>query len=303
MSKKVVIVDVSLRDGLQNEKIFLSVEQRAELAKRLMGAGIRRMELGAFVREDKVPQMAGTETLLKKILPLPKHVTGSVLVPNEHGMNSAIQSQVKEVAIFAACTDGFSKANINCTVEESFERFLPVLQLARKHGIRVRGYLSTCFGCPFDGEVDPKTPARLAKRLLALGCFEVSLGDTIGVATPHDVSRVLRLLKGKVPMTKLAGHFHDTRGTALANIVEALRFGVRTFDASLGGLGGCPYAPGSAGNVAMEDVVYLLKRMKLDCGLKLQDLMPVHELLAQMMGRALPSKEAAAYRNAQLKFV
>ncbi|MEI7973365.1 MAG: hydroxymethylglutaryl-CoA lyase [Bdellovibrio sp.] len=294
-SDRVHIVDVSLRDGLQNEAKFLSVQQRAELARGLVQAGVRRMEIGAFVREDRVPQMAGTYDLVQALKDLPAEIRTSVLVPNELGLQRAEQSGARELAVFASCSEKFSQANINCSIQESLERFRPVMARARKRRWPVRAYLSCCFGCPYEGDVDPRTSFGLSQKLLEMGCFEVSLGDTIGVASPRDVDRVLRSFKGRISFRKLAGHFHDTRGTAIANIAKSLEYGVRVFDASLGGLGGCPYAPGAAGNVALEDVVYFFQRMHLKCDLELKDLIPLHRKLAVWMGKLLPSKVAATF--------
>ncbi|MGZ3803029.1 MAG: hydroxymethylglutaryl-CoA lyase, partial [Pseudobdellovibrionaceae bacterium] len=266
-AKKVTIVEMGLRDGLQNEKVILSTEVRLEILKRLLDIGARRIEVGAFVSPQWVPQMAGSMEVTQAALQMqkekktPKGTEFSVLVPNEKGMLMAIETGIKEVAIFAAASESFSKKNINCTIEESFERFKQVMAFARKHKIKVRGYLSTCFGCPFEGKVSETKVIQLAKRLHQLGCYEISIGDTIGVADPAQVERVFKKLKKAVPVKKLAAHFHDTRGQALANILVAYNLGVQVFDSSIGGLGGCPYAPGAAGNVATEDVVYMFQGM------------------------------------------
>jgi hydroxymethylglutaryl-CoA lyase len=297
---KVQIVEVGLRDGLQNEKISVSIATRIEMAKRLAQAGVKRMEIGAFVRSDKVPQMAGSKEVTSEVLRLqnekliPKDVIFSALVPNEQGMQEALSIGVKEVAIFASATESFSKANINCSIDESFERFRPVMALAKKHKVKVRGYLSVCFGCPYEGEVPEKRVIELVKRLNSIGCYEVSVGDTIGVADPAQVAHLLKKLKTKVPIKKIAGHFHDTRGTSLANILMAYQLGVRVFDASLGGLGGCPYAPGSAGNVATEDVAYMFQRMGIETGLNLQNYIEIDRWMSQQMKKELSSKVAKA---------
>lgn len=290
MSTNVSIVEVGLRDGLQNESAQLNVLQKTELAQKLVAAGVKRIELGAFVRTDWIPQMAGSKEVVEKVLPLIGKAQPSVLVPNVRGMQDALTTAIKEVAVFASCSESFSKKNINCSIDESFQRFVEVMKLAKKNKIKVRGYLSVCFGCPFEGTVPEKRVVDLAKRLIQMGCYEVSIGDTIGIATPGQVRSLFQKLKKSIPAKKLAGHFHDTRGLALANILEAYRLGIRVFDTSLGGLGGCPYAPGSAGNVATEDVVYLFDGMGVKTGLNLKHLIDLNHLASQWIGKSLPSK-------------
>lgn len=296
MKKSVAIVEMGLRDGLQNEKTVLDSQTRIEFAKRLIEAGTKRLEVGAFVSPQWVPQMAGTVEVLQGAFSLVKggasnkKVEFSVLVPNERGMQDAIQSGVREVAIFAACSDSFSLKNINCTIEESFKRFEPVMALAKKHKIKVRGYLSTCFGCPFEGKVSEAKVVKLAQRMHKLGVYEISIGDTIGVADVGQVESLFRKLKKVIPVKKLAGHFHDTRGQALANILAAYKLGVTVFDASLGGLGGCPYAPGATGNVATEDVVYMFQGMGVKTGLNLDRLLEINPWMAEKIQHPLPSK-------------
>lgn len=297
MKKSVRLVDVSLRDGLQNEAAPVSTANRVLLAERLIRAGVRRMELGAFVRAEKIPQMAGSMDVIRKTLarfPDQKAYGFAALVPNRKGMDEALKSGIREVAIFTAASNSFTKANINCTIDESFERFAEVMALAKKSKIKVRGYLSTCFGCPYEGEVDERVVVKTAARLHEIGCYEVSIGDTIGVANPAQVVRVFEKLARKIPLAKLAGHFHDTRGTALANILAAHQAGVRVFDASLGGIGGCPYAPGAAGNVALEDVVYMFQGMKIETGLDLRQLVDTNHWFAEVMGKKLNSKMSLA---------
>lgn len=292
--KNVKIVEVGLRDGLQNESSNLSVEQRYDLFEKLVDAGNKNIEIGAFVSLKWVPQMSATTELCSLILTENKRtkskVSTGVLVPNEQGMLQAIDAGVKEVAIFAACSESFSQANINCSIEESFRRFLPVMKLAKEHKIKVRGYLSTCFGCPFEGAVSEKKVIMLVKKMLALGVFEISVGDTIGVADPAQVISLFKKLKKVVPVRKLAGHFHDTRGQALANIYAAFNAGVKVFDSSIGGLGGCPYAPGAAGNVSTEDVVYMFDGMKVKSGLNLEKLVSINKWLQPLMDHDLSSK-------------
>lgn len=287
---------MALRDGLQNEKIVLPTDTRLEILKRLLEIGSRRIEVGAFVSPQWVPQMAGSMEITQAAMKMqkdkktPKGTEFSVLVPNEKGMLMAIESGVKEVAIFAAASESFSKKNINCSIDESFERFKPVMALAKKHKIKVRGYLSTCFGCPFEGKVSEAKVVQLAKRLHQLGCYEISIGDTIGVANPLQVQSVFKKLKKAVPVKKLAAHFHDTRGTAIANILEAYQLGVTVFDASMGGLGGCPYAPGAAGNVSTEDVAYMFQGMGVKTGLDIEKMVSIYPWLTEKIQHPLSTK-------------
>lgn len=295
MSKeKVHIVEVALRDGLQNESVTVSIGHRIELALRMQEAGVQRMELGAFVRPDRVPQMQGSSEVISKFLREKPKGHFSALVPNSKGMLEAIKTEIKEVAVFTAASESFTKANINCSIEESFERFQEVLKMAKIHKIKVRGYLSTCFGCPFEGKVKEDKVVKVAERLLDLGCYEISIGDTIGVANPNQVESLFKKLKKRVPLKHLAGHFHDTRGTALANILRAYDVGVRIFDSSLGGLGGCPYAPGAAGNVSTEDVVYMFDGMGVKTGIDLEKMIQINQWFAEIMDKPLPSKMAKA---------
>lgn len=293
---KVRIVEVGLRDGLQNETSQLSVLERLELIKKLIESGVKHFEVGAFVSPTWVPQMAQTkqlsEVLQKDLLKnnLTKKVFPSALIPNEKGINEAIASGFKEVALFAACSETFSKKNINCSIDESFSRFTEVMKIAKKNKIKVRGYLSTCFGCPFEGDIDEKSVVKIAKRMNDLGVYEISIGDTIGVANVGQVKSLFTKLKKVIPVKKLAGHFHDTRGQALVNILMAYQLGLRTFDSSIGGLGGCPYAPGAAGNVATEDVVYMFNGLGVSTGLNLDKLIETHKWLQPYMNHPLSSK-------------
>lgn len=289
---KVKIVEVGLRDGLQNESTVLTTSQRFELLDRLIDAGTKTFEIGAFVSPKWVPQMAVSKELTALVLKKysdQKKFQSSVLVPNEVGMQSALATGIKEVAIFASSSETFSQKNINCSIEESFQRFDPIMKLAKKNKIKVRGYLSVCFGCPFEGHVPEKKVIELAKRLYKMGCYEVSIGDTIGVATVNQVNSLFKKLKKVVPVAKLAGHFHDTRGQALANILEAYKVGVRVFDSSIGGLGGCPYAKGATGNVATEDVVYMFNGMNVNTGLDIDKLCQINRWLEPQMNHALSS--------------
>lgn len=297
--KTVSIVEVGLRDGLQNEKNILSVADRVLLGQGLVQAGARRMETGAFVSPKWIPQMASSSEVVKALQSWVhqekvKGVELASLVPNEQGMKDAIASGVTEIAIFAACSESFSLKNINCSIEESFQRFIPVMRLAKKHKIKVRGYLSVCFGCPFEGEVPEKRVVDLADKMNKLGVYEISIGDTIGIAHVGQVRSLFAKLKKRVPVKKLAGHFHDTRGQALANILAAYEVGVRVFDSSIAGLGGCPYAPGASGNVATEDVVYMFSGLGVETGFNLNKLVALNPWVEKTIGHSLSSKVSKA---------
>ncbi len=305
MSFKVQIVEVGMRDGLQNEAVHLSLEQRLEFAQRLVRSGLIRIEAGAFVSPKWVPQMADSGTLLTELLKSPQHASPSkknrmrwsALVPNAYGYEQARSVGVKEVAIFGAVSETFSKKNINCSVRQSFENFEQVMELAAQDKSKVRGYVSTVFGCPYEGKISVKKAMGVIEKFFKLGIYELSIGDTIGVATPKQVRELLREIKKMRKIDKVAMHFHDTRGTALANISESLDFGVRVFDSSLGGLGGCPYAPGAAGNVATEDVVYLLEGMGFKTGLDLDELIRTTEWMTKQLGRHLASRLTLSGRS------
>lgn len=294
------IVEVGARDGLQNEKSAVSVWTRIELIKRLVKAGLPHVEMGSFVSPKWVPQMDGSFEISQRVLKWAAKNSPrsglelSCLVPNQQGMEDAVIAKVPVVAVFAASTEGFSKKNLNCTIEESFKRFEPVMEIARKNKIKVRGYLSTVFYCPYEGKTDPKKVVPLVEKLFKMGCYEVSLGDTLGAAVPTDVENILKLLKTKTDLKKIAMHLHDTRGTALANILKSLDLGIRTFDASIGGLGGCPYAPGSSGNVATEDVVYMLENMGLKTGIDLKELIKINQWMSTKLERELRSRVSKA---------
>ncbi|MGE3974093.1 MAG: hydroxymethylglutaryl-CoA lyase [Bdellovibrionales bacterium] len=296
---KVEIVEVGPRDGLQNETQKLSVAQKQELVERLTAAGLSRIEVGSFVSPKKIPQMENSLELLMSLKRSSKispstYDKFSALVPNEQGMTEALKTPLKEVAIFAAVSETFSQKNINCSVKESLERFQPVVALAKKNKIRVRGYLSTCFWCPYEGKIKPKQVLKVVEQILDLGVFELSIGDTIGAATPKAVKALLQPLLKLSPAKKTAMHFHDTRGTALSNITESLQWGIQVFDSSVGGLGGCPYAPGASGNVATEDVVYLLKREGAKVSVDLEKLISVNKWLDKVLNRKLPSRVGQA---------
>jgi hydroxymethylglutaryl-CoA lyase len=283
------IVEVGPRDGLQNEKVVLPTDAKVSYITALGDAGLKVIEAGAFVSPKWVPQMADTADVYAEI-PKDPGVEYPVLVPNMHGLERAIDAGVTSIAIFTAASESFNKRNINMSIDESFENYAPVAARAIGEGMRVRGYVSTAFGCPYEGEVTPEKVLEVCARLLDLGCYEVSVGDTIGVGTPMQVQGVIGILLQVIPRARLAMHFHDTRGTALANTLAALEMGVATFDASSGGLGGCPYAPGASGNLATEDLVYMLDRMGIETGVDLNRLVHASSIIAPYLDHPLPGR-------------
>lgn len=285
----VKIVEVGPRDGLQNEKVTIPTQAKIDYITALGDSGLRVIEAGAFVSPKWVPQMADTAEVYRNI-PKDPGVEYPVLVPNMKGLERALESGVTSIAIFTAASETFNQRNINMTIDQSFENYAPVAARAREEGIRVRGYVSTAFGCPYEGEVAPETVLEVCARLLDLGCYEVSVGDTIGVGTPMQVQGVVGVLLQVIPHSKLAMHFHDTRGTALANTLAALEMGIATFDASAGGLGGCPYAPGASGNMATEDLVYMLDSMAIYTGVDLNRLVQASSIIAPYLDHPLPGK-------------
>ena len=293
MSDSVRIVEVGPRDGLQNEKTPVGVADRIAFIEALLGAGLHTVEVGAFVSPKAIPQMVNSDQVLRGVS---HHPDGEfhVLVPNEKGYEAARAAGAKVISVFASASEGFSRANINCSVAESIERFKPVIARAKADGVRVRGYISCVLGCPFDGEVKPQAVAQVADHLWELGCYEVSLGDTIGVGTPLKAKRLLRAVAGSVPIAHLALHFHDTYGQALANLYAGMEEGVRVIDAAAGGLGGCPYAPGATGNVATEDVVYMLEGMGVPTGVDMAKLVTATNEISRLIGRAPVSRVATA---------
>jgi hydroxymethylglutaryl-CoA lyase len=280
---------VGPRDGLQNEAAALSVEERVAFAEQLIAAGVAVLEAGAFVSPKWVPQMAGSDEVLRR---LSEHagVRLPVLVPNRAGYERARAAGAREIAVFTAASETFNHRNTNAGVDESFARFREFVPEAKADGLRVRGYVSTGFGCPFEGKVAPERVVELARRLRALGCDEVSIGDTIGVAVPTQVADLFGRLAGELPLAALAAHFHDTRGTALANVLAALQAGVAVIDSSAGGIGGCPYAPGAAGNLATEDLLYMLDGMGIATGVDVLAVARASRGLAARLGRPLPSR-------------
>ena len=293
MSETIRIIEMGPRDGLQNEKTPIGVADRIAFVERLVDAGLRTVEVGAFVSPKAIPQMVGSDEVLRAVSQIAA-AEFHVLVPNEKGYDAARAAGAKVVSVFAAASEGFSRANINCSIAESIERFKPVLARAKQDGVPVRGYISCVLGCPFDGEIKPQAVAELARQLWELGCYEISLGDTIGVGTPLKAKHMLRAVAVHVPVAKLAMHFHDTYGQALANLYAGLEQGVRVIDSAAGGLGGCPYAPGATGNVATEDVVYMLEGMGIKTGVDMTKLVAATNQISQLIGRAPVSRVASA---------
>jgi hydroxymethylglutaryl-CoA lyase len=293
MADTVRIVEVGPRDGLQNEKTPVSVADRIAFIEALIGAGLNPIEVGAFVSPKAIPQMVGSAEVLRGVS---GHAGTEfhVLVPNEKGYEASQAAGANVIAVFASASEGFSRANINCTVAESIERFKPVLARAKADGIKVRGYISCVLGCPYDGEVKAQAVVDVARTLFDLGCYEISLGDTIGVGTAAKARQLLRAVAGEVPMAKLAMHFHDTYGQALANLYAGMEEGCRVIDSAAGGLGGCPYAPGATGNVATEDVVYMLEGMGIKTGVDMAKLVAATNTISKLIGRAPASRVAAA---------
>ncbi len=296
---KVSLVEMGPRDGLQNEASPLALNQRLELIQRLADSGLQRIEVGAFVSAKKVPQMADSAALFQA-LPRKGPTRYGALVPNLQGLQAAIAARADEIGLFTACSDGFTRANIGISVEESLVRFAPLVQEARRLGIKVRGYLSTVIACPFDGPTRPKRVAAMAEQLLDLGCHEISLGDTIGVGTPGTVVPMLDAVLHELPAGRLAVHFHDTYGQGLANLLPVLERGIRTIDCSVAGLGGCPYAPGASGNVATEEVVYLLHGLGMMTGVDLDKLAATGQWVSEQLGRPNGSRVGQAlHANAE----
>ena len=295
MNKSARIVEVGPRDGLQNERGEVPTAVKVELIERLADAGLAAVEATAFVSPKWVPQMADHTEVLERIRRKPG-VSYPVLTPNLKGFEAARAAGATEVAIFGAASEAFSQKNINCSIAESLERFRPVTAEATKHGIKVRGYVSCVLGCPYQGEVKPERVAGVAAALYEMGCYEVSLGDTIGTGTPGKTRAMIEACAKRVPLEKLAGHYHDTYGQALANIYASLEMGVHTFDASVAGLGGCPYAAGASGNVATEDVIYMMNGLGVRTGVDLGKLVAIGRWICEVLGREPSSKVNRAYK-------
>ena len=290
------LVEVGPRDGLQNEAQPISVADKVRLVDALSAAGLSYIEVGSFVSPKWVPQMAGSAEVFAQIQRKPG-VTYGALAPNLRGFEDALAAGVKEVAVFAAASEAFSQRNINCSISESLERFAPIMAAAKRHGISVRGYVSCVLGCPYEGEIAPEQVAAVARELYAMGCYEVSLGDTIGTGTAGATRRLFEVVGAQVPRDKLAGHFHDTYGQAVANIYASLLEGINVFDSSIAGLGGCPYAKGASGNVATEDVLYLLHGLGIETGIDLEALIGAGQQISSVLGRPSGSRVTKA-RNA-----
>ena len=295
LPKSVKIVEVGPRDGLQNEKLQISAEDKIVLIEQLADAGVSYIESGSFVSPKWVPQMA-TSTDVFNGIKRKENVTYAALTPNMKGFEAALAVNASEVAIFGAASEAFSQKNINCSIEESLQRFEPIMQAAKAANIPVRGYVSCVVGCPYDGFIEPEQVAMVAEKLYNMGCYEISLGDTIGVGTPASVTKMIQAVSARVPMAKLAVHFHDTYGQALTNIYTALQAGVAVVDSAIAGLGGCPYAKGASGNVSTEDAVYMLHGMGIKTGIDLEKLAAAGRYITQQLNCSNNSKVGLVYK-------
>ena len=293
LPKSVRLVEVGPRDGLQNEKQPISVADKVRLVDDLTAAGLSYIEVGSFVSPKWVPQMAGSAEVFAGIQRQPG-VTYAALTPNLKGLEAALEAKVEEVAVFAAASEAFSQKNINCSIADSLQRFVPLMEAAKAANVRVRGYVSCVLGCPYDGEIAPEQVASVARELYAMGCYEVSLGDTIGTGTAGATRKMIEVVGRDIPRDKLAGHFHDTYGQALANIYASLLEGINVFDSSVAGLGGCPYAKGATGNVATEDVLYLLQGLCIETGMDMDKLIAAGQRICEVLGKANGSRVARA---------
>lgn len=290
---QVRLVEVGPRDGLQNEAQPISVIDKVRLVDDLTEAGMSYIEVGSFVSPRWVPQMGGSAEVFAGIAQR-AGVTYAALAPNLRGFEDALAAGVREVAVFAAASEAFSQRNINCSIAQSLERFEPIMDAARQHDVRVRGYVSCVLGCPYEGQVDSQQVARVARALHDMGCYEVSLGDTLGTGTAGDTRRLFDTVSAQVPRERLAGHFHDTYGQALANVYAGLLEGIQVFDSSVAGLGGCPYAKGATGNVATEDVLYLMQGLGIETGVDLDRLVDAGQRISDVLGRQNGSRVARA---------
>ncbi len=291
--RQVSIVEVGARDGLQNERQPVSLATKLALIDDLAAAGLRTIEAGSFVNPAVIPQMADSDALFAALTRVPG-VTYTALTPNTRGLERALAADVDEVAVFAAASETFSQRNIRCSIAESLQRFMPVLEQAGAAGVPVRGYVSCVLGCPYEGDISPEAVLGVTRDLLDMGCYEVSLGDTIGVGTPGHMQALLDVLLATIPATQLAAHCHDTYGQALANVLIAVQCGLRRIDAAVAGLGGCPFAPGATGNVATEDIVYMLHGMGFDTGVDLQRLIAAGNTISAALARENGSRVATA---------
>ncbi|MBI3301884.1 MAG: hydroxymethylglutaryl-CoA lyase [Deltaproteobacteria bacterium] len=302
MPMKVKVVDLTARDGLEGFKRFIPVDFRVKLIDRLTEAGFPAIEVGEFVSPKVIPAMQQTEQVAKQISQKPG-VEYSALVPNIRGFNDALAAGVKYITIFASATESFSHANINCSIEQSFERFVPVVAAAKQHGIKVRGAISCVLGCPYEGEVNPKAVAKLAARLYHMGCYEVPLGDSIGVGTPKSVKTLIQAcVDGGVPVSALTAHFHNTCGMALANCYAAMEMGAAIIESAAGGLGGCPNAPGAAGNLASEDLIYMLNGLGIETGVDLDKVVAIGQWATKTLDHRLDSKVAESMTNPNMTY-
>ncbi|WP_459743081.1 hydroxymethylglutaryl-CoA lyase [Pseudomonas sp. 3A(2025)] len=294
LPRQVRLVEVGPRDGLQNEQQSISIADKVRLVDDLSAAGLSYIEAGSFVSPKWVPQMAGSAEVFAQIQ-RKAGVTYAALTPNLQGFEAAMTAGVQEVAVFAAASESFSQKNINCSIAESLQRFVPLMDAARSRGVRVRGYISCVLGCPYEGDVAAVQVANVARELYAMGCYEISLGDTIGTGTAGKTRHLLEVVGRDIPRHRLAGHFHDTYGQALANLYASLQEGVTVFDSSVAGLGGCPYAKGATGNIASEDVLYLLNGLGIETGIDLDKLIAAGQRICQVLGKANGSRVARAH--------
>ncbi|GHE79313.1 hydroxymethylglutaryl-CoA lyase [Thalassotalea profundi] len=293
--KQVKIVEVGPRDGLQNEKKLINAKDKIALIEQLANAGVSYIESGSFVSPKWVPQMATSTEVFEKLNRL-SNVTYAALTPNMQGFEAAMAANASEVAIFGAASESFSQKNINCSIDESLERFQPIMTVAKAANIKVRGYVSCVVGCPYEGDIAPDKVAIVAEKLFKMGCYEISLGDTIGVGTAASVEKMIHAVSQRIPLEKLAVHFHDTYGQALTNIYTALQSGIMVVDSAIAGLGGCPYAKGASGNVATEDVVYLLNGLGIETGINLEKLLSAGWFISDKLEKPPVSKVSNAYR-------
>lgn len=300
LPEEVSVYEVGPRDGLQNEAEVVPTDDKLRLIDALADAGLRRIEITSFVSPKWIPPLADSAEVAARV-PARDGVTWSALVPNARGLQTALDTGMKEIAVFLSASETHNEKNVNKSIAETLRAFEEVIEPAQKAGMRVRGYLSVVWGCPYESEVAPEAARRIAKTLIDMGCYEVSLGDTIGVGTPLQTARILDVLAEEIPLDRLAMHMHDTRGTALANVVVGLEKGITTFDASVGGLGGCPYAPGASGNLATEDLVYMLDGMGIRHGVDLPKLVEAAALAESVVGRKLTGKAYQALRASEAK--
>ena len=299
---RVKIVEVGPRDGLQNEKNFVPTAAKLEFIQSLSQAGLPEIEITSFVHRDWVPQLTDAEEVTRTVLNRAYSSRGlatvyTVLVPNKKGLERALQSGIRRVALFTAASESFSQKNTNRSIHDSLVEFAPMVEMCRSANVSVRGYISTVFVCPYEGNIAPDQTLEVAEALLEMGVDEVSLGDTVGMAAPREVENLLKILGDKLPLQKLALHLHDTSGTALANLLVGLQMGITTFDSSAGGLGGCPYAPGASGNLATEDLVYMLDRMGIATGVSLPEVLEASAKMARVLGKSLPAHQLSRATN------